>query len=372
MSPRGAGSRSRARRRESPAKNRDRNAKRLARRKKAKRSNLISAFSATVLNDAGIELTKDQMQVLTLGRNFCATPKIPETIDNYVNKLLRKINLQYFFFNKPEGKYRRSLLAEIVPSDWTPPDLAVTDDDPVWQQFCNQINPKRDDLIDACTINHRNLPKNLETAWASLANHETTYIINADKGGMTVIFNKKDYRKEALRQLFDKSTYKQLTFTEIRKEISRSISLSNNLLDRLIDEDNITRVEADRAKNTIAKAKIPPIYFLPKVHKEKRADTGTFPMRPIISACCGPTKVLDEYIAKITAPLLKCIPGSICDTTELISKLQKFADLPSEAKLFSADVESLYPSIDWYEGTMAAGNFYRQQFRLLQKCINQT
>ena len=84
---------------------------------------------------------------------------------------------------------------------------------------------------------------------------------------------------------------------------------------------------------------MPGIYFLPKIHKEKRADTGTFAGRPITVALGGLLKSIDAFPAHLTAPLLPRIPGSLTDTRGLIVDLEKMPLLPENAVLFSTDVE---------------------------------
>ena len=63
---------------------------------------------------------------------------------------------------------------------------------------------------------------------------------------------------------------------------------------------------------------------------------------------------LDKYLEELTRPILKRIPGSLRDTRDLLSELARLNDLPEEAIMFSADVETLYPSIPWKEGIDAA------------------
>jgi hypothetical protein len=42
-------------------------------------------------------------------------------------------------------------------------------------------------------------------------NDKRWYVLKADKGGKTVIWGRDDYRKEALRQIQDTSTYEELS-----------------------------------------------------------------------------------------------------------------------------------------------------------------
>ena len=99
---------------------------------------------------------------------------------------------------------------------------------------------------------------------------------------------------------------------------------------------------------------MPSIYFLPKIHKEKKEDTETFAGRPIIATVGEMLKSLDEFLAHLTAPLLHLIPWSLADTRGLINGLERFKNLSNNTILFLADVEALYPSIPWNEGISSA------------------
>ena len=210
---------------------------------------------------------------------------------------------------------------------------------------------------------HPNLPPALRRAWKELKNNPEFFVVKADKGGKIVMWRREDYTKEALRQLQDTSTYLPLTKTEAEARFSNIRELAKTLTLELRNGECITRAEADRFLQV--EPKMPSIYFLPKIHKKKREDTNTFAGRPILAAVGGPLKLLDEFIAKLTSPLLKLIPGSLNDTRELILDLDKLGRLPPGSILFSADVESLYPSIDWTQGRQAATKFYAKKYYVL-------
>ena len=114
------------------------------------------------------------------------------------------------------------------------------------------------------------------------------------------------------------------------------------------------------------------MYFLPKIHKEfPNKITGTFDGRPIAATFTSSLHPLDQYLARLTAPLLPRIPGSLMDTTDLLNKLPKGLLSPS-AKLITADVKTLYPSIRWKKGIEASEIFYQEQFEFLVKYCDRT
>ena len=103
---------------------------------------------------------------------------------------------------------------------------------------------------------------------------------------------------------------------------------------------------AERNRITTEEWNIPTIYFLSKIHKSRDPTTNTYPDRPIIGTSGNILKFLDTFFTKLTVPLLPLIPGSLRDTTQLLTELRDLATpLPNDATLFSADVLALYPSI---------------------------
>lgn len=141
------------------------------------------------------------------------------------------------------------------------------------------------------------------------------------------------------------------------------------LVKELYTQGNITKSEADGTleRHIHIYSRTPVIYFLPKIHKPKGTDTDTFPGRPILAAVARPFKPLDDFIARIVATLLKKLPGSLTDTSDPINHLLEIEPLPRSAIAFLADVESLYRSLDWEEGSKAATKFYTEHFEFLKK-----
>lgn len=350
MSPRGGGSLSRQK-----AKNKS--AARLRRRKAARNIDINTCISKTVLNEIDINLTYEQKQALQLGTKFLATSRHPANNIQHTRQLLRKINLAYHWADNDNdtSTNKRSPLSRIIASRWNPPNPAFLPRDEAWKAFEDVINSRSD-----LGLKWQNTPANVMKAWENLQKDTRLYILQADKGGKTVLLSRAEYHAEALRQLSDTSTYKELTKEEVKEELSTTLAIRNGIINNLLREGCITRSEAGRAK--AEPYRIPPIYGLPKIHKEKRADSGTYPLRLVLSASAGPTKILDMLAAEWASLIIKKIPGSLEDTRALIIAAEQLQGLPPITKLFSADVEALYPSIDWNEGIAAAVNFYGEQY----------
>ena len=101
---------------------------------------------------------------------------------------------------------------------------------------------------------------------------------------------------------------------------------------------------------TPAHSRTPVLYGLPKDHKEG------VPLRPIVSACGGPTEKTSWLLEKILAQLLPFIPAHLKNTEDYLNRLkEQYADyqLPRNAIVFSMDVVNLYGSIPINEAVEA-------------------
>lgn len=309
-----------------------------------------------VANDAGVELSRPAMVALTRGLSFVPhEPASNESLQQDFERLRRSINLRlHFNVHRQQHESRNSLVSRVLRSDWAPPE-ALPRTSALWQQLLSSCAPTG--------TAQPNLDRSSLRAWTNLMRDERIYVLKADKGGKTVILNRADYIAEATRQLDDRDTYGELTRQQAEASYHTLHQTKIALAEALRRGGNITKTEQERI--LAEQVRIPAIYFLPKIHKAKREDTGTFAARPITAAVGSIFKSLDEYLAHVVAPLLPSIPGNLVDTGALLREMQALHDLPDTTCLFSADVESLYPSIPWTEGVASATWFYASRFHVV-------
>ena len=308
-----------------------------------------------VLNDAGIDLTAGMKFALTRGLSF-----IPEgdlvlkRRETDLDKLLRGINLRLYWGTLGRESSSSSYVSRILKSNWQPPAI-FSSSNQLWKDFIAIAGRGADNPPKRHTPWYHD--------WRRLLGNDKIFVIKADKGGKTVILSRSDYRKMAFSQLNDQATYEELSKEEIDRHYEELRREKLEIIRLLRRDENITKAES--ARLIAEKVKVPAIYFLPKVHKDKDEETGTFPGRPIQAACGGMLKSLDEFLANITSPLLHHIPGSLMDTTELITDLAALPKLPKTATLFSADVCSLYPNIPNEEAIRHSTNLYSSKYHIL-------
>jgi len=308
-----------------------------------------------VLNDAGIELTSGMKFALTRGLSFIPGGDLNlSKRSSDLDKLLRSINLRLHWGTLGGESSSTSYISRILKSNWQPPHI-ISPSNSLWQDFVSAAG--------APSANSRKPYSPWTRDWKQLMGNQEIYVIKADKGGKTVILSRANYKKMAYEQLDDRDTYEELSKTEIDARYEDLRKDKIGIIRLLRDDGNITSAESSRLLSE--SVKIPAIYFLPKVHKDKSLATGTFPGRPIQAACGGMLKSLDEYLANTTSLLLHHIPGSLMDTTELITDLAALPELPKSAILFSADVCSLYPNIPNEEAIRHSTALYSSKYHLL-------
>lgn len=184
-------------------------------------------------------------------------------------------------------------------------------------------------------------------------------IKKADKGASVVVLTKDEYVKEARRQLSDTSTYKPLRIDEATALVSQTWRCTQELLLEAKAEGLLSAKQLQQA--LAHKTRMPNWYLLPKVHKTIRADTGTYPGRPILSGCAAPHKPIDKLLAKLLTPLLQKLERRLADTKSFLNHIGGMTDpQPPSTVLFSFDIESLYPSIPQREAIDIVVQFYAQ------------
>lgn len=118
-----------------------------------------------------------------------------------------------------------------------------------------------------------NLSAAEKQALRSLQENNSIVICKADKGGVVVVLNKCDYDNEVSCQLINESHYRKIEndpSIQMRNEIK--IFLYSAVMKGIITEDTYDLLFWEEAR-------IPHIYFSPKIHKSLIKPPG----RPIVS-----------------------------------------------------------------------------------------
>ena len=327
----------------------------------------------TLVNLSQYQPSPAEIETLLLGPKTILKTKTNEPLSGIqmgkaADRMARQIDLVHFFDHNKQDRYRnlfpntdttnRGHLADLVKSTWVPPPAT-------WRartakRLAALRKTKRIDnpeYSDPCIVQAL---KNLRT-------QKIAYILPADKGGATVLINREDYVKEAMHQLRDRNNYLPMTKRKFEKRIRQLDSQSKFLAMglhrlKLITDAEFRAIRAHKPDGT-------KIYFLIKIHKKDNPATGTKPGRPIAAAFNSPLRFLDKYLANIFSYILPRMPGSLNDTTHLISKLP-MRSIPQNSTIVTADVNALYPSIPIPEGIRASVRFYEENFGYLSSLFS--
>lgn len=360
-----------------------------------------------LINLTRIQLSPEQIEGLCLGLSFVTTAD-PLDIDAAwlasVNRWKRSLNCKLHFAaerrenDEQHGHHldangerrarrarakdttqpppRKGWLAHHIKSEWQPPrqdweDVAELDAlltelaaPPAKQTPDADANGNGNGNGKAKEKDYQRLtPLPIREGLRALSRDHDLHICKSDKSRNVVLWYASDYDREAARQLTDRSSYTELSHDDYLASVRKIARERDSIADDLYESGRITARE--RAAMTGVEPAGAPIYYLPKVHKPKNAASGTMAGRPIVATFRATNCVLDKLITVITALLLARIPGSLVDTKDFLRRLLVLGVLPAAAKLVTADVNSLYPTIPWEEGIEAATLFYHACRHLL-------
>lgn len=200
----------------------------------------------------------------------------------------------------------------------------------------------------------RNISKQEYLALKTLNQNPNIVILKADKGGVIVIMNKKDYDKNMLDHLNNNGCYtilKKNPIGKVSKIIKGLIKASNEHNTKNLIETN---------------PYTPRIYGAPKIHKEG------VPIRPIVNTICGPTYHLAKYLPKKLKPLVGNTSSFIKDPNHFINEI-KHIKLDQNDILVSFDMKSLYTNIPIGEAMKAIHKIIDPNTaKLVEVCLRST
>ena len=321
----------------------------------------IALSGKILINQTNFRLSDHDIELLCLGLNFIPSPIVtPDeyfvTFEKAFDKWSQAIDTSLYFFDNPSDNKKGWLHSEI-PSEWTPPIGSWMSD--------QRVLEAKDELAGVLRPYDPNFLSIMINCISRLKNEHSIHILKADKGRSTVIWSAVDYDKEAMRQLGDTNSYKKLTREAFLHRLQVATSDCHDYAQTLYDSGCFTSRERD------AFLKIKPgngsaFYLLPKIHKSAN-PFGSFFGRPIVATFSNPIHLVDKYLANITSPMLRLIPGSLVDTPDLLARLKELPPLSAKAAIVTADIDSMYPNIPWKEGIEASVEVYTKFLPFLKQ-----
>lgn len=341
------------------------------------RASLVAVLREKLLiNQSSLVLTDLETELLCVGLNFI--PFVPQA-HSTVNKLVTASLTHWtrtvdcaIHFSTPDVLNNVNLCSEpdkgwlgsLAPSTWEPPSSEWVDDPTVLNCFSALASILSPVTVPAGPDDN---DVRVRDSIRSLSKATDVHIVKADKGRSTVLWAATDYDIEARRQLSDTSTYEPLTRADYLTRLRALARLCRETASELLYNGYITLRE-HAAMIDIVPGLGSTIYFLPKIHKPPHIATGSYPGRPIVATFSSPLHLIDKFITNLTAPLLPLIPGSLRDTSELISLLRApfSPPLSASAVIVTADVDSLYPNCDLELAINDCCIFYKKHLSYLR------
>ena len=163
---------------------------------------------------------------------------------------------------------------------------------------------------------YNNLTREQRTALYNLKNDKNIIIKSADKGSAVVVWDRKDYIKEAEKQLRDKDVYE-----EVCNDAEPLISTIHKATEKIRKKGDLY---ADTIKYFMVKdPKFARFYLLPKIHKRLHDVPG----RPVISNCSYYTENISSFLDFHLQPLARGVKSYIKDTNHFFEKTPLFTKL---------------------------------------------
>jgi hypothetical protein len=229
-------------------------------------------------------------------------------------------------------------------SDYSPPKAS-----PIIEEYLNTINSRIKTELEKFPIYSKKLPKRISIAINNLTKSKRILIKCADKNLGITIVTRRWYKAEALKQLNDPLTY-------LKVDKVPSIAYFQSQIVSILHKNNRLHIQNGKFlaylcqfTNTKKETINSKFYLTIKVHKTPIVG------RPIAASIGTPTYYVSTYLDKVLQPIIKKhITSYIKNSNSLILQLLNIDSIVgNDICLLTADVESLYPSINIQDGLEA-------------------
>jgi hypothetical protein len=324
-----------------------------------------SDYFSRVENLAFHDLTKGKVmppataELLGLGPNYIPAPKYSTSerdLSAGIKRLRRDMYLKAYFasgslnekdeWDEEAGSNRSKMY---LPNPWTPSSAPSQVDSRLFK-FVDEISK----LFKSKRAIPNLRPHELKML-IDLSVDEMIVIALADKGLGPCAVTLKQYIKDALEHLCDKSTYDILTEAEAHlalEEISKEIDAWLSRFEPLSGNEkrgdrpgagaishNDTKYIRHKVKESWASDPYSYFYLLYKIHKQPLKT------RPVVSTCGCVSFAIAQWVDIILQPMAKAQQSYFKDSRAL-KKLLIDLHLPHNASVFSFDAVAMYSNID--------------------------
>lgn len=295
------------------------------------------------INIASKPLTEAQTDVLNKGLNYVTT----NSMDSFefkkdFHKFCRKLRMKVFFAENKLGKKpeQQTLPSKLKPKSTFDPEIKCNTLETFSQIVLQQVTKQWDNKEYKKT--KMNITRREQAALKEIKEDNSLIAKKADKGGATVIMDRKAYLDEAHAQLSDTTVYLPLN-EDPTVMFKRQIDtvLEEALNDNIITSDILNALKNEQPRTPI-------MYFVPKIHKDMERPPG----RPIVSSIDSILQPLAIYIDSFLQKIVKTLPTCLKDTTDFLNHIAE-VNVGDVQWLCTFDVKSLFTNIPYDDGTEA-------------------
>ena len=217
--------------------------------------------------------------------------------------------------------------------------------DPIIETYLSCLEERLLD-IEIPSKRYNNLTKDECDALYRLKDDPSIIIKGTYKGSIVVVWDRKDYLKEAYKQLDDREVY---------EEVPNDHNVLTNTIMKALEKIHLHGdLPCDTLNYFLVKdPKFARFYLLPKIHKSLHDVPG----RPVILNCSLYTENIASFLDYHMQLLAQGVKSYIKDINSFINKIKKTGKLPEWAILCTMDVVGLYPNIPHAEGLTSLYKF---------------
>ena len=291
-------------------------------------------------------LTQTQKDILRKGLSFIPKPKKLNIhqLHNDLRLFMHRMKCKFEFYHKPQRTKNRDPFEIRKRYPCNPERLT---DNGTLDTFLHRVRLEIMNEHKHKQNKSDNLTRKERQALNQLTNNPMLIINKADKGSTIVVQDRSEYIAKAMKHLNDETTYQPL-----RENITHKLKdLINNKL-QFLRKNGFLREPWYQFCKPPTKHRTSKIYFLKKIHKNPMG------IRPIVSSCDSITEKISQFVDKWLQPYVRNLPSYVKDTTEFINQIEA-TQLPTNCKLASIDVSSLYTNIPHEEGVESALHFLK-------------
>ena len=246
----------------------------------------------------------------------------------------------------PDGGVHQQRAGRLPNLSFRFPDTGKTFPEPSTRDVESSLQKLKDDLLRTYK-NHRVTTQNVTAEQRDLvrelAKNKNVIVKQSDKCKGFVILDKDVYLNKANLILYDPESYEKLPKNPVPNVEAKTKRTLKSITKGKLPDRTITDL-------TPAHSRTPVFYGLPKDHKP------LVPLRPVISACGGPTEKTSCLLERILNQLLRFVPTHIWDTKDFLRRLSNHTHsegIPTGSIFFSIDVVNLYGNIPVQEAIKA-------------------